>query len=195
MKVLSLLVLFLVGCAQSSSLLMPSSEGTFSPESEVIEVLVKPVTTHGIGSADEKRWGLDISAHFSAFKVEIINRTKEAISFSPDQIFLSGLWKIKKKALSEEESVLYYRRGDARAFNILIPKSDARIQREVKKIKEARLLGGTLEPGGQKSGLVLFKKIYQDRCKKVILTLAGIKVIRTKEKKTFSFEFSCKKEE
>jgi len=174
---------------------MPSSEGLFSPDSEVIEVTVKPVTTHGIGSDDEKRWGLDLSAHFSAFEVNIINQTKEDISFSPLQSTLSGLWKIKKTALTEDESIRYYKEGDARVFNVLIPKSDARIERETKKIKKARLKGSVLKPGAQTRGLLLFKKIYQDRCKRVVLSLEGFRVARTGEKKAFTFEFSCNKEE
>ena len=195
MRLLPLLVFLIVGCAQSSSLLMPSAEGERSSASDVIEVVVKPVTTHGIGSDDEKRWGLDISAYFSAFEVDLANRTKEDISFFPLQTSLSGLWKIKKMALGEDDSIHYYKGGDAPVFNVLIPKSKRRIKKEVEQIKKARLLGGTLKPGEEKTGLILFKKVYQDRCKRVVLAFEGITVVRTGEKKTFSFEFSCEKEE
>ena len=185
-------ILFLLaGCTASAPLLRPTVKGTTAPENEVIQVIVKPITTQGFGSEDEKRWGVDLSAYFTAFYVTLVNRTKEAIAFDPRNAVLLDDSGEKRVALNRTESIRYYREGDDPSRVVLIPKSKARINEEVAKIDAARLTGGRIGPGGEKSGLILFRKVRRNQCRSVLLALEAVTVIRTGEKKRFTFPFSC----
>lgn len=192
LKIISMLALFFVGCTPSSPLLIPTAEGKNTGGRKVIQVIVKPITTHGIGSEDEKRLGIDLSRYFTAFEVVLANQTKEAISFSLSKIYLSIEEEEEHLPLNETDSIRYYREGDDPKRIILFPKSKKKMAREIEKIKAIRLKDGDIAPGDRKKGLILFKKVGQDHCRDVALTLEDITVMRTGEKKRFSFPFSCK---
>lgn len=191
LKAISVLVMFLFGCTPSSPLLLPTAEGKNAAGTEVIQVIVKPITTHGIGSEDEKRLGIDLSDYFTAFEVILVNQTKEAISYSLSKTYLSVEGEQDQLPLGEAESIRYYREGDDPTRIILFPKSKKKMAQEIDRIKIARLRGGDILPGDRRKGLILFKKISQDHCRDVVLTLDDITVTKTGEKKRFSFPFSC----
>jgi hypothetical protein len=171
---------------------MPTSEGKNVSGRESIQVIVKPITTQGIGSEDEKRLGIDLSKYFTAFEVVLANETKETLSFSLSKTYLRIEAEEEHRPLNETESIQYYKEGDDPTRIIFFPKSKKKMAREIEKIKAARLKDGELAPGDRKEGLILFKKIGQDHCRDVVLTLEEITVIKTGEKKRFSFPFSCK---
>ncbi len=192
LRIVSVLVLFLTGCASSSPLLMPTAEGQNVGGRETIQVIVKPIATQGIGSEDEKRLGIDLSKYFSAFEVVLANQTKEAIAFSLSKVALTIESEQALFPLNEAESIRYYQEGDDPTRIVWFPKSKKKMAREIEKIKTNRLTDGEIAPGAQKKGLVLFKKVGQDHCRDVVLTLEEITVMKTGEKKRFSFPFSCK---
>lgn len=192
LKVISILALFFAGCSTSSPLLMPTAEGKNAGGREAIRVIVKPISTHGLGSEDEKRLGIDLSDHFTAFAVLLSNQTKEAISYTLSRTYLTIETEQEQYPLNEAESIQYYREGDDTSRIILFPKSKKKMAKEIKKIKVIRLKDGDILPGDQRKGLILFKKVGQDHCRDVVLTLEDIIVIKTGEKKRFSFPFSCK---
>ncbi len=192
LKVISILALFFSGCSTSSPLLMPTAEGKNAGGREAIRVIVKPITTHGFGSEDEKRLGIDLSDHFTAFAVLLSNQTQEAISYTLSRTYLTIETEQEQYPLNETESIQYYREGDDPSRIILFPKSKKKMAKEIEKIKATRLKDGDILPGDQKKGLILFKKVGQDHCRDVVLTLEDIIVIKTGEKKRFSFPFSCK---
>ncbi len=187
----ALFLLLLVGCSSTSPLLTPTTIGKNVPMREAIHVVVKPIATQGIGSEDEKRLGIDLSSYFTAFEVSIVNGTKETISFSPLNVYVQLESGQKLHVLDEEHSIRYYREGDDPSRIALFPKSKKKVQGEIEKIKKSRLIGSDIAPGRQNNGLVLFKKVSHKRCREVILTLEKITVVRTGEKKSFSFPFSC----
>jgi hypothetical protein len=180
----------IAGCASVSPPLAPISTGPISSDTETIQVVVKPIVTKGIGSEDEKKWGVDLSAYFTSFEVRVINKTKKQISFNPLQSYLIDGTDRKQTALNETESVRYYK-GEGESVITLVPKSNLRTQEETEKILNARLIEGPVLPGEQKDGILLFKKISRDRCQKVTLELNGITVPESGEEKRFSFSFAC----
>src|SRR5581483_2422985 len=78
----------IAGCASVSPPLAPISNAPISSDAETIQVVVKPIVTKGIGSEDEKKWGVDLSAYFTSFEVRVINKTKKQIFFNPLQSYL-----------------------------------------------------------------------------------------------------------
>ncbi|MEC4677666.1 MAG: hypothetical protein VST69_02785, partial [Nitrospirota bacterium] len=112
LRVISILALFFAGCSTSSPLLMPTAEGKNTGGREAIRVIVKPISTHGLGSEDEKRLGIDLSDHFTAFAVLLSNQTKEAISYTLSRTYLTIEMEQEQYPLNEAESIQYYREGD-----------------------------------------------------------------------------------
>lgn len=192
MRMIFLLFFFIAGCASVSPPLTATEGGPHSSDSEIIQVIVKPIVTKGIGSEDERKWGVDLSAYFTAFEVRVINATSKEISFNPLQSYLVDEGN-RRGALDEKETVSYYTKGDGEPVMTLIPKSKVKIEEEIDKIKRAHLGEGPILPGREKEGIVYFKKINRDDCQKVILELNGISVAETGEEKSFSFSFSCDK--
>lgn len=148
-----------------------------------------------MGSDDEKQWGFEISAYFSAFEVAVQNNTKEEIRFAPAQSYLLVGATEKFQALKEDAAIRYYKAGDDPSRFVLIPKSKKRVEEEIKHIKAAWLTGGSILPNQQKKGLILFKKVKHDQCDRVTLNLEGITLAASGMRKPFSFSFSCKEEE
>ena len=183
----------IAGCASVSPPLTAVSNAPISSDAETIQVIVKPIVTKGIGSEDEKKWGVDLSAYFTSFEVRVLNQTKKQISFNPLQSYLVDGADQKQSALNEAESILYYK-GEGDSVITLVPKPNAKIQEETEKIVAARLNEGAILPGEQKDGILLFKKISRDRCQKVSLELNGITVPESGEEKRFSFSFACDNE-
>lgn len=192
LKMISILLLFLSGCTTTSPLLMPTAKGQSASGRETIQVIIQPITTQGIGSEDEKRLGINLSDYFTAFEVTLVNHTKEAISFSLANTYLTIADEKEQYPLNETESIQYYKEGDDPSRIVLFPKSKKKTEKEIQALKTIQLKEGDIQPSDQKKGLILFKKVSQDHCKDVVLTIEGIAAIRTGEKKRFSFPFSCK---
>ncbi|MFQ5579624.1 MAG: hypothetical protein ACE5FZ_03355 [Nitrospiria bacterium] len=170
---------------------MPTSGGPNAFGPEVIRIIVKPINTKGFASEDKKRWGVDLSAHFTAFNVQVVNNTPKEILFEPLNAFLADDKNQKHPSLDREESIRTYTEGDQKTLFTLIPRSKWQIGRGADKIQSGYITGGVIQPGGRREGLLLFKKLSNEHCQKVILTLEGITVIKTKEEKRFSFPLSC----
>lgn len=193
MKGLILFTILLGACVAAPPTLMPTADGPSASGSEVIQVFVKPISTKGFGSEDKLKWGIDLSAHFTAFDVRVMNNTRKEVLFEPLNSFLIDDEGRKHPSLDRKESIRYYMEGDQRSLFTLIPKSEWQVGKETDKIQSGVITGGVIQPGGQKEGLLLFKKISAEHCQKVALTLNGITVIESREEKRFAFPLSCKK--
>jgi len=194
MKRLLLIILLFSGCVNAAPTLIPIATGPSAFGSDVIRVFVKPVDTTGFGSEDKRKWVIDLSTHFTAFEVRVVNNTRKEILFEPLHTFLTDDQNRKYPSLDREESIRHYTEGDQRTVFALIPKSEWQIGRDTDIIQKGVITGGVIQPGGQKEGLLLFKKMDAESCQKVILTLNGITVVKTKEEKSFSFHLSCERE-
>ncbi len=186
-----LFIILLTACTSSAPLLMPTATGKHVPQRDSIQILVKPITTKGIGSEDEKRLGIDLSDYFTAFDVALVNQTKEDITFLLNDISLLIEAEEEYRPLDEQGSIQYYKDGDDPDRLVLIPKSIKRVNKEIGIIKTIRLQEGDIAPRSQRKGLILFKKVSQKHCRDVLLSFEKITVIRTGEVKRFSFPFSC----
>ncbi|MFY9269123.1 MAG: hypothetical protein WAO55_05160 [Candidatus Manganitrophaceae bacterium] len=165
-------------------------QGAAQTNSEVIQVVVKPVITSGFQSEDEEKWGVDLSAYFTTFEVKIINKTSEEIAFDPDRARLYQGEESVFPVLNGKEAVQYYMTGSGEPVFTIFPKSKAIVEAETKKILEARMEGGIIAPGEKKEGLIFFKKISPRQCKELVLKLS-VAVTGSGETKEFSFPFSC----
>lgn len=190
MKPFIYLVLFLTACVPLSPPLTPVDKPSTSEGPEIVQVVVKPVVTSGIKSEDEQKWGVDLSAYFTAFEVRIINKTSEEITFEPTQARLVNESGLIIKAFDERGTIRYYMNGDGDPVVTLIPKSKAIVEEETRKILQARIKSTTLTPGGQKEGLIFFKKVSPEHCQEIKLEL-DVAVSESGERKAFSFPFSC----
>lgn len=190
MKTFILLFFLLGACAPLSPSLTPVDNPSTSDGPEIVQVVVKPVITSGIKSEDEQKWGVDLSAYFTAFEVRIINKTSEEITFEPTRARLVNESGQITQALDEKGTIRYYLNGDGDPVVTLIPKSKAVIEEEKKRILQARIKDATITPGGQKEGLIFFKKVSPEHCQEIALEL-DVAVGESGERKEFSFPFSC----
>ncbi len=190
MKRFILLLFLLPACTSVSPPLAPLERPLTSGASEIVQVIVKPVITSGINSEDEQKYGVDLSAYFTAFEVHIINRTNEEISFDPTQArLINGTGQINS-GLDEQGAVQYYMNGGGNTILTIVPKSKAIVDEETRKIVRARITEGMIGPGGQKEGLLFFKKVSPEHCQEIVLKL-DVAVRESGERKDFSFPFSC----
>lgn len=184
-------LLFLLGaCAHPSPVLSPLDPPPAAEGPEIIQVIVKPVVTSGIKSEDEQKWGVDLSAYYTAFEVQILNKTNEEVIFEPTQARLVNGSGQVIPALDEKGTIRYYMNGGGDTVLTLLPKSKAIIEEETKRILQARLKQAAIAPGGQKEGLIFFKKVSPEYCKEIKLEL-DVDVGESGERKEFSFPFSC----
>ena len=182
------------GCTASSPYLIP--EDVVGSESRsAIQVMVTPVVTSGIGSEQRARYGVDLSAYFTAFEVRVVNRSKSRLTFDP-RAFTMSLTGAVWHPFDEEESLAYYRRGtlqDGKSI-VLVEKPYATIRKEMDRIVSLRLKPGSVEPEQSAQGLIYFKKVSPEACGKITLDIRGVTVVSTGEGKNFRFSFSCPKE-
>lgn len=190
MKPFIILLLLLTACAPLSPPLSPLEKPPTSGESEIIQAIVKPVITSGINSEDEQKWGVDLSAYFTAFEVRIVNKTNEEITFDPARARLVNETGQITPALDEKGTLQYYTNGGGDTVVTIIPKSRAIVEEETKRILRARIREGIIASGGQKEGLIFFKKVSPEHCKEIVLEL-DVAIRGTEERKGFSFPFSC----
>ncbi len=179
---------WLSGCAVASP---PLAAVVKTPAlSNRLQVRVKPVVTSGFFAEDKERWGMDLSAHYTAFEVQVKNQTPKAITFDPGKATLTDQRARVYTPLDEKESIQYYITGGRRSFFTLIPKASKRMDEETQKIIANRMVAGIVPPGGVEDGLLYFKKVHPRYCAEMVLTLPLI-VVETREEKKMTFSFSC----
>jgi hypothetical protein len=155
-----------------------------------ISVWVKPVDTAGLGSEDRKRWGMDLSAHYTAFEVKVGNHTQEEFTFDPEKVTLTDRIGRSQAPLNEQESISYYTTGGRKSFFTLWPKSSGRVEEETRKIVLNRMVLAALPPGEGVEGALYFRKISPRSCTEMVLTFP-FTMPKTGEKKEVTFRFSC----
>lgn len=190
MKRFIIFVFLLIGCTPVAPPLSPLEKPSTPEGSEIIQVIVKPVVTSGIQSEDEQKWGVDLSAYFTAFEIRIINRTNEEITFEPAQAHLINGGGQVTPVLDEKGTIQYYMNGGGEPIVTIVPKSGAIVEEETRRILRARMKEGIIAPGGQKEGLLFFKKVSPEHCQEIVLEL-DVVVSGSGERKGFSFPFSC----
>jgi hypothetical protein len=191
MGTIMLLFIFVIGCSPLAPPLSPVAKLPVSTDEEVIQVVVKPIVTKGFRSEDEQKWGIDLSAYYTAFEVRVINRTGKEIFLNPSLARLTDETNESHAPLDEKESIQHYMKGNGDPIITLVPKPRGVVEEETGKIINARLAAGTILPGKEKEGLLLFNKISPQHCRKVVLELNGITVVLSGERKNFSFQFAC----
>jgi hypothetical protein len=195
--VLGLLILGLEACAVTAPILTPDripaiQNGDTDPLGHQLKVSIRPVVTTGFRSEDRKEFGVDLSAYFTAFYVEIQNGLSREVWVDASKIFLQISDRPPVQTLSEPESIEYYHRGDEeRPVLVLVPKPRKMEKQEVAKVLELRLKSATLPPGSRHRGVVYFKKILDGRCEKVFLKIADVRVEGEEAPHQFQFGFNC----
>ena len=152
-------------------------------------VRVKPVVTD-LFSEDRKKFGMDLSAHYTPFEVQINNQTPRAVRFDPSDATLTDRRGKAYAPLTEKESVEYYMTGGRRSVWTLLPRSSAREEKETQTIVVNRMVGGELPSGETGGGLLYFKRIHPKYCGEMTLVLP-FTVVGTEEAKTVTFRLSC----
>lgn len=190
-----LLAVVVAGCNPTSPYLIPRGDHDTESPSD-IQVLVTPVFTTGIGSEQRGRFGVDLSAYFTAFEVKLINRSRNDLTFDP-QSFMLVSGDEHQHPLDEEESLTYYRGGTTGGEKplTLIEKPYGTIRQEMDRISLLRMKAGSVAPDQIAQGLIYFKKVPPRACRKLTLDIAGVAVEETGEEKNFRFEFACPAED
>jgi hypothetical protein len=195
--VLGMLILGLGACAVTAPLLTPdpmlvNQGGEADSLGHQLKVSIRPVVTTGFRSEDRKQFGVDLSAYFTAFYVEIQNGLSREVWMDASKISLQVSDQPPVQALSESQSIEYYHRGDqTKPVLILVPKLRKMEKQEMAKILDLHLKSATLPPGSRHSGVVYFKKILDPQCEKVLLKMAEVQVEGEEAPRQFQFGFSC----
>ena len=192
-----LLALGLGGCSTPAPVLTPDPSGTghteiANPQAQQLRVSVRSVVTTGFGSIDREQFGVDLSAYFTAFYIEIQNGLTQGVFVDASKIFIQIAGQTPLRALNDSESIEYYRRGDQpQPVVTIIPKLRKLEKQEISKIKELHFESSTFSPGDQGHGVVYFKKIQKSQCQEVLLSMTGIQVNGEEIPREFQFRFTC----
>lgn len=182
-----LVVAILLGCVAGAP---PLSVVVESPATaDRLWVRVKPVVTD-LFSEDRRKFGMDLSAHYTTLEVQIRNQTSQAVRFDPAKVTLTDRRGKSYAPLDEKESVEYYMTGGQRSVWRLFPGASARKERETQTIVIHRMVGGELPSGETGGGLLYFKRIHPKYCGEMTLVLP-FTVVGTGEAKTVTFRLSC----
>ena len=189
------LILVLTGCANQTPVLYPSASAKPSiPEMpSALRVLLTPVDTTGIASPAKSRYGLDVSAYFTAFELQLLNQSNQPVDFESEEIYLIHADGKRQQALTEEESIDYYRYGDLGPDGavVLISKPLSTMRSEIEQIRRLRIRSAKLLPGESDRGMVLFKKVGSDQCNNVHVKLQGITFTEAARSKDVDVAFTC----
>lgn len=195
--VLGLFLLGLEACTVTAPVLTPDpmlaiQGGNADQSGHQLKVSIRPVVTSGFRSEDRKQFGVDLSAYFTAFYVEIQNGLSREVWVDASKFFLQLSNQPPVQALSESESIEYYHRGDqGQSVLILVPKPRRMEKQEIAKILELHFKSGVLPPGSRHSGVVYFRKILDPQCERVFLKIADVQVEREETPRQFQFGFNC----
>lgn len=179
----SVLFMGVSGCAPQSSHLRPLTEPAgLDPSKRQVRVDILPIDTFGFGNKQKKRMGMDLSRFFTAFEVEVLNRTDRPIEVDPFASVLEVAAGRTRSPLSAEEAIAYYRET---------PRTVAAQEREEPIIKKLIMAGRMIQPGEAAGGVLYFKKIPPGECRKVKLSLDGVRISGEERGRSFRFEFLC----
>lgn len=195
--ILGMLLLGCGGCTVNAPLLTPSvsaikDQANTEPLDHQLKISVRPVVTTGFRSEDRKQFGVDLSAYFTTFYIEVQNGLFRKVWIDPSQIYLQYNDLQPVQALSESESIEYYRhREQPQPVLTLIPKSRKVEKQEITKIRELSLHSATLPPAGRVAGVIYFNKIPDRHCEEVLLKITGIQIEGEDSSQGVQFSFSC----
>jgi hypothetical protein len=180
-------------CGTRAPYLNPVTPGSDSSNgSNEVVVEIKPVDTSGFRNPEQERLGIDLSAYYTAFEVTFRNGTSRVVNLdSRDAVLLDDDQKTYT-VLSVGESLDYYQSGGMPGEKtVVIPKSLAVGKDEMEKIRRLRLKSGEIPPGGTETGFLLFRKVPEDKCHQISLSLKGVRISGEDRNREFRFGFSC----
>ena len=188
-------ILVLMGCANPTPILYPSPSSQNLPlqVSRALTILLTPVDTSGFASPAKAQYGLDVSAYFTAFELQLINQSDQPVKFESQEIYLVDAHGKRQQALAEEESVDYYRYGDLGPDGavVLLSKPVTIMRAEIEQIRRLHVRSATLLPGETHRGIVLFKKIRPDQCHDIHVRIEGIIFTEVERSKDVDVAFNC----
>jgi len=187
--------IFLSHCSGNSVYLVPKEgqEGD-KKAGESIDVKIRPIFTSDYGSDDREKYPLDFSSYFTAIEIQFHNGTDREVQWNSNQTILKFGEKTEYKVLSEDDAFHYYRYGDMEGKEVVLLGKSYEQQKEDGETINRFLMKPVIIPaGGDRSGLLLFKKIPLNDCEDVRLIVAGIKVHL--EEKVLTFSLECPKED
>lgn len=147
------------------------------PGDHDVVVQVRPIDTR-LGSEDRRRYGVDMGAYFSAFLVNVENRTSHEVAVDLTPSTLGETAGSGSPVLSDDEVVRTYRRGGMNDTAVeLIAKAPAVVKRELEQIRASRIAAARLSPGGRVEGVLLFRPPGTDGCTPSVLAIRGIEMV------------------
>lgn len=187
------LCLLASACGTRAPYLNPVTPGTDSSAgSNQVIVEITPVETSGFRNTERERLGIDLSAYFTAFEVTIRNQTSRAVTVDGQDAHILDDDRTSYTVLSVEESLDYYRsRGSSDETVLVMPRPLSVIKDEMGKIRQVRLKSGEILPGGSETGILLFRKMPLEKCRKVSLSFKGVRISGENQNREFNFTFSC----
>jgi hypothetical protein len=173
-------------CATRPPTFEPLPVGTPSGSHDVV-VQIQPIDTQ-MGSEDRRRYGVDFSVYFTAFRVSVDNKTAHAVVADLTPSTLGPAAGPTTGVLTDEELVRLYRHGgmDSDAVE-LIPKAPSVFKRELEQIRAARIPASRLEPGGRVEGVLFFRPPVGGDCVPAVLTIKGIEILDEPQAMEFAF--------
>jgi len=198
-KLISILLTFilnfiLLSCTENPVYLLPQEKtGEGVKAADQFNVLIRPIYTTDFQSEDRKKYLFDFSSYFTAIEVHFHNGTSEEVQWSPDQTVLKDAENIEYRALNEEDAFHYYKSGDSDGNTLtLLEKPYERQKEDIENINRFLIQSASIPPGGDVTGLILFKKVPLNNCDNVLLTVGGIHV--NQAEKSVKFPLKCPKE-
>ncbi|MFZ5875309.1 MAG: hypothetical protein ACOYXU_02755 [Nitrospirota bacterium] len=180
------MVVALAACATRPPVFEPVPVNSSAGAHDVV-VQIQPIDTQ-LGSEDRRRYGVDFTAYFSAFRVRVENRSPHPLVADLTPSTLGPAGGPVTGVLSDEELVRLYRRGgmDEGAVE-LIAKAPAVVKREIEQIRAARMPAGRVDPGGQLEGVLFFRPPPGPNCAPSVLTIQGIELLDEPQRLEFAF--------
>ncbi len=176
----------LAACANRPPVFDPLPVSVPSGAHDVV-VQIQPIDTQ-LGSEDRRRYGVDFSAYFSAFRVRVENRTAHPLVADLTPSTLGPAEGPVTGVLSDEELVRIYRRGGLEEGAVeLIAKAPTVVKREIEQIRAARMPTGRLEPGAHLEGVLFFRPPSGPGCAPSVLTIQGIEMLEEPQRWEFAF--------
>ena len=191
--ILALFFLLPSACATRAPYLNPiASEADSSTALNQVIVEIKPVETTGIRNPERERLGIDLSAYYTAFEVIIRNQTSRTVTVDGQAAHVLDDDRTSYTVLSVEESLDYYRsRGSSDETALVLPRPLSVIKEEMGKIRQVRLKSGEIPPGGSETGILLFRKMPPEKCRKISMSFKGVRISGENQNREFNFTFSC----
>jgi hypothetical protein len=194
---LAILFLSLGACASLNASLGPEREHVadqiqIAVEEPQLKIAVRQIMTSGFRAEDRQEFGVDLSAHFTAFYIDIHNDLKHQVTVNASEVYLQYDDHGPEQALSESESIKYYRFKDRpRPVVTLVPKPRKLEKKEIAKILNLRFRSAILPPGSHHAGVVYFRKIKGQTCNGASLKFEQIQIAGEEIPQRVQFNFRC----